>query len=89
MCKVLQGTQRLARPKLYSLGAYSKSTLYDINGSMSYKYKMLPLLPKNKTFKAIYNLKFRRLKTRFCLNGFYTTHSKTCFEQSLAKQLVK
>lgn len=27
MCKVPQGTQRLARPKLYPLGAYSKSKM--------------------------------------------------------------
>lgn len=53
MCKVLQGTQRLAIPKLCLQGALNKSTLYDVNGGMSHKYKTLLLLPGNKLLKHL------------------------------------
>lgn len=41
MYKVLQGTQRLATPKLCLQGAYNKRTLYDVSGGMSNKYETI------------------------------------------------
>lgn len=91
---MLQGTQRLARPKFCLQGAYNESMLHDINGGMSYKYKTLLLLPSDKTFKAFDNLKFRRPKISFCLFKWFLNHiqqtdSRQHFEQSLARQLAR
>lgn len=83
---MLQGTQRLARPKLCSQGDYNKSTLYDVNGGVSsYNYKTLPLLPSNKALKATCNLKFRKVNIGFCLfkwslNHIQQTDSRQHFE---------